>query len=203
MVETKEKFSIERFESVMDITNTSWNQINGELKFNVERMLKDRQRPPMKNVIRKACDLMGLKNSDYVMMISEDFEVIQILDDSEKKVSRGRPAKLSEEQIKRAIEMIDSGLTYESVAKHFNVGYSTLCKYVSKAKGKSKGEKIMRIPEEVKTVVEQSQQQRQNKNFINDIFYKIDRISDEELNKVQEYLDATRKLRALRNSLLE
>ena len=35
-----------------------------------------------------------------------------------------------------------------------------------------------------------------------DVFYKIDRMSEEELNKVEEYIAASKKLRELKNSLL-
>lgn len=72
MVSTKQKkegeFSIERFESVMLSTGTTWKQLNETLEYNVEKMLKDSSKPPMLNVISKACSIMGLANSDYVMM---------------------------------------------------------------------------------------------------------------------------------------
>lgn len=55
-------FSIERFESVMLSAGVSWKEINEELQFNVEAMLKNTNRPPMLNVINKACSIIGLKN---------------------------------------------------------------------------------------------------------------------------------------------
>ena len=61
------KFSIERFESVMLTNGIDWASINRELECDVESMLKNKDRQPMLNVINKACSLIGLKNSDYIM----------------------------------------------------------------------------------------------------------------------------------------
>ena len=65
------KFSIERFESIMASSGIGWKSINMELECDVESMLKNTKREPMLNVIKKACNIIGLANTDYVMMKSD------------------------------------------------------------------------------------------------------------------------------------
>ena len=225
----EEKFSINRFESIMNIANISWQQINKELAFDAERMLKHPFKPPMKNVIRKACDITGVECIDYVMMKTDTFIFQQdnsyaSVGTSNRRYGVGRPPSLSKEDVVVAIELLKYD-TYESIAKRFNVGTSTLYRAVSKYKNK-KEENTMNIPNEIQEAVAKNggnamhktttnnvinyndkkdnnlSYRETNRNFMSDIFYKIDRISDEELDKVQEYLDATKKLRSLKNSLL-
>lgn len=203
----EEKFSIERFESIMVITGTTWDQINQELKFNAEGMLKHPKKPPMNNVIVKACRLMGLENTDYVMMRGNTYYIKSInVGQHNKYFSVGRPRKINDAQLDEAIMMLEN-MTYKQVALHFNMAESTLYRLVQNRK---KENKTMNIPIEVKEAVTNNEGNRgiyksnpqNNKGFMSDIFYKIDRITDEELEKVQEYLNATRKIRAIRNSLL-
>lgn len=61
-------FSIERFESERNLSGVSWPEINEQLEYDVESMFKNTHRPPMLNIVNKACNIIGLKNADYVMM---------------------------------------------------------------------------------------------------------------------------------------
>ena len=73
---TTPEFSIERLESVMLSQNVTWKQINDELEYDVESVLKNTKRQPMLNVINKVCSVIGMKNSDYVMMKSTYYKIV-------------------------------------------------------------------------------------------------------------------------------
>lgn len=75
---SKSEFSIERLESEMLSAKITYKQINKELGYDVEKMLKDKRRKPMLNVIGKVCTCIGLKNTDYVMMKTDQPEYEKI-----------------------------------------------------------------------------------------------------------------------------
>lgn len=68
-----ENFSIERLESVMISTGTTWKELNDEIGGSTEKTLRKRN-PPM-FVINKVCNYIGLDSSDYVMMKSNSYKI--------------------------------------------------------------------------------------------------------------------------------
>lgn len=75
---SESEFSIERLESEMLSAKITYKQINKELGYDVEKMLKDKRRKPILNVIGKVCTCIGLKNTDYVMMKTDQPEYEKI-----------------------------------------------------------------------------------------------------------------------------
>lgn len=68
-----ESFSIERLESVMISTGTTWKELNDEIGEGTEKTLRKRN-PPM-FVINKVCNYIGLDSNDYVMMKSNSYKI--------------------------------------------------------------------------------------------------------------------------------
>lgn len=80
--QTKNEFSIERFESLMLSAGMTWKDINEELGYDAESMLKNKKKPPMNNIICKACYVIGLDNKDYVMMNTNNAPKLKIKPDT-------------------------------------------------------------------------------------------------------------------------
>lgn len=95
-------FSIERFESVMTTKGVSWDEINSEIGYDAKGMLHDKNKPPMFNLINKACTLLDLSNSDYVMMKSNSPE---FMEDNNKVVKAGNGKYISTSNID--LELLD------------------------------------------------------------------------------------------------
>ena len=275
----KNKFSIERFESVMLAAGITWQQLNKELEYDVENMLKNRHKEPMPNVINKACTIIGLKDTDYIMMNSNNFNLKNI-EPVVEKPKRGKPSKYSKEDKERIMKLLETH-TYDEVSKITGITISALHSLVykiNKAKGpssdprknrysdeekrialellkthtygevskitgisittlrfhKNKEENKMNMPKEVVEAVKNTEEenkvsvvventdsrynnkqnnyyyrnnnnrnQGQNPNFMKDMFEKFDRMSDDELKKSSEYINAILKVRELKNRLLE
>lgn len=81
METTKEKgtnnrgtFCIERFESLMSTTNTTWDELNNEFGSGTKKMLTDKNKEPMLNVVDKCCTYMEIEDAfPYVMCKSNTY----------------------------------------------------------------------------------------------------------------------------------
>lgn len=124
-------FSIERFESVMLSAGVSWEQINKELEYDAESMLKNKTRQPMPNIVNKACTVIGLDNSDYVMMRSNNYKLKKSEPMLPENKKRGRKSKYTKEEINIALELLEIS-TYEEVAETTGIPVSYLSKLVTK-----------------------------------------------------------------------
>lgn len=125
-------FSIERFETVMSAAGITWAEINKELNYDAESMLKNKYKPPMPNVINKACVVIGLKNSDYVMMKSNDFNIKDYKSEPEV-VKRGRKPIYTQEEKEKIARLIKTH-TYKEVSEITNKSVYTI-KYIVKNMG--------------------------------------------------------------------
>ena len=378
------KFSVERFESVMLLAGVTWDELNKELEFDVKKHLKAKNKPPMKNVIGKACDYIGLEDSEYVMMNTNTYSlksqkneyekevlstsvidlelfnlllkesewssnsistilsttslkngtkyyardiktikrndlynicwalnctigdictnlpknilnfkpVDRILNDRQKyllnketlnrfenklgaickhanvpvefiksnpyisqemvmilcgaifkitaeqvsgfelcinyntdsNLKRGGINNIKMDKMQKALNLLDAGYNYEQVTKMTNISHNALkrAKLIELSRGIKKEEQKMEIPATVKAAIKEENKKEvkemkaqvvketktttinnnQTSSFMSDVFYKIDRMTDDELEKVQQYLEASKKLRELKNSLL-
>lgn len=124
-----DKFSINRFESVMLATGTTWADINNELGYNVEPMFKNRNKPPMLNVVCKACNIMGLPNSDYVTMKSDTYK---LCNNNKKVINENKRRKYSDNEIQKALELLKDH-TYKEVSEMTGINKYYLSKLNKKA----------------------------------------------------------------------
>lgn len=70
-----ENFSFERLEGAMLSANVTWDDVNKELGFDAKSMLKNKNKPPMLNVIVKVSNIVGLNDLDYIMMRSNSYKI--------------------------------------------------------------------------------------------------------------------------------
>lgn len=65
-------FDISRFEKVMKESGTTWDELNNEIDVRTKKMLTNKSKQPMLNVVSKCCMYMGIDGAyDYVMDKSE------------------------------------------------------------------------------------------------------------------------------------
>lgn len=65
-------FDITRFEKIMEESGTTWDELNNEIDVRVKKMLTNKPKQPMLNVVSKCCTYMDIDGAyDYVMGKSE------------------------------------------------------------------------------------------------------------------------------------
>ena len=65
-------FDISRFEKVMKESGTTWDELNNEIDVRTKKMLTNKSKQPMLNVVSKCCTYMDIDGAyDYVMGKSE------------------------------------------------------------------------------------------------------------------------------------
>lgn len=69
---TRGTFDITRFEKVMEESGTTWDELNNEIDVRTKKMLTNKSKQPMLNVVSKCCTYMDIDGAyDYVMGKSE------------------------------------------------------------------------------------------------------------------------------------
>ena len=128
----KESFSIERFESLMSITGTTWEGLNKELGYEDVRYFLVHK--PMKPLVSKACRAIGLDNSDYVMMRSNNYSINESLGKRE-----SIPTKLIDAELLN-LHYQNSGWSWRAIATLMSSKSAFFCgtAYLKQAKNVSR-----------------------------------------------------------------
>ena len=114
VLEETKVFSIERLESVMLTQGITWKQINDELEYDAEKLLKG-DKPPMLNVVNKVCSIIGMKNSDYVLMGSSSYEIVKDDPAVDKKDKNTIPSSFIDAEILN-LYIKESNWTYQTIS---------------------------------------------------------------------------------------